>query len=282
MNMLVEVALDVAACALVVCCVVALFLGGAYLRRLVWDRMTRTLAPARPTLGLLLREAAAFAHVVWWSIARRADDDTDGAADVVVLVHGMSADGSCMQGWARALAPLGVAVVAPSHGLWLAPLEVHAGRLAAYVSRLLSSSTTSGRRPRLHFVGHSMGGIVVRAMLHEHPALAAATVSVTTVATPHAGSAGGRRIPWSRIARLTTGSTLFASLPPLLRLVPHAQRTTIGAVDDAIVYPLSTTHEPDDDDAARHDLAGLGHATLLVDDGVGALVADVTRRALGG
>jgi triacylglycerol esterase/lipase EstA (alpha/beta hydrolase family) len=114
------------------------------------------------------------------------------------------------------------------------------------------------------------------------PDLAAATASVTTVATPHKGTAGGRGIPWSLIARMTTGSPLFAPLPSLGALVRHARRTTIGAADDAVVYPLSTTHEDDDAGAVRHDVAGVAHAALLIDDGVAALLAETTRRALAG
>lgn len=280
MSVLIDAVAVVASCVVVAVGTAVAFIVGAWARRVAWDRATgATAARTRPTLGLLLREAAAFARIVSWSVLRRRDDDTHGAADVVVLVHGMAADGSCMKGWAAALAPLRVPVVAPDHGKWLSPLEVHADRLATFTGRLFGEGTPP---PRLHFVGHSMGGIVVRAMLSARPDLARATASVTTVATPHAGSAGGRGLPWSRISRLTTGSALFASLPSMAVLVPHAMRTTVGAVDDAIVYPLSTTHDDSDRAAVRHDLSGLGHATLLVDDGVAALIAQTIRRAVAG
>ncbi|MFB7027727.1 MULTISPECIES: lipase family alpha/beta hydrolase [unclassified Streptomyces] len=45
------------------------------------------------------------------------------------------------------------------------------------------------RRPRLVFVAHSMGGLVVRAALEQDPELAADTRAVVTVGTPFLGSA---------------------------------------------------------------------------------------------
>jgi pimeloyl-ACP methyl ester carboxylesterase len=279
MSALVDVVVAIVSGAAFVVALLVGFIVGAYARRVVWDRSTAAPARSRPTCGLLLREARAIARIVSWSFRRRRDDDARGARDVVVLVHGMAADGSCMTHWARALASLGVRVVAPDHGMWLAPLEVHADRLATFVGRLVAGASTP---PRLHFVGHSMGGVVVRAMLAACPDVARLTSSVTTVATPHAGSAGGRGLPWSRIARLTTGSPLFASLPSLAALVPDAIRATLGAVDDAVVYPLSTTHDEDDRLAVRHDVAGIGHASLLVDERVSSFIAGTVGRALSG
>ncbi|MFF2041793.1 esterase/lipase family protein [Kitasatospora sp. NPDC058170] len=46
-----------------------------------------------------------------------------------------------------------------------------------------------GARPRLVFVAHSMGGLVVRAALEQDPELAADTRAVVTVGTPFLGSA---------------------------------------------------------------------------------------------
>ena len=261
--------------------VAAVAIVSGYVRRISWDRATKVEPRARPTLRVLLGEARAFVRIARWSLWRRRDDPVGDSPDVVVLLHGMAADGACTTGWAKALTPLGVPILAPDHGMWLAPLEVHAERVAKFLENV-GASPTAGRRVRLHFVGHSMGGIVVRAMLHANPALASVTASVTTVATPHAGTAGGRGLPWSRIARMTTGSPLFASLPSLAVLAPHALRTSIGATDDAVVYPLSTTHEADDAGATRHDVSGVAHAALLVDDGVARLIAQTIRRALAG
>lgn len=67
--------------------------------------------------------------------------------------------------------------------------RAHLERWRERVKAVPEWRTTGEARPRLVFVAHSMGGLVVRAALEQDPELAADTRTVITVGTPFLGSA---------------------------------------------------------------------------------------------
>ncbi|MFE2288683.1 hypothetical protein ACFXDJ_31520 [Streptomyces sp. NPDC059443] len=67
--------------------------------------------------------------------------------------------------------------------------RAHLTRWRERVSAVPGWRAAGGPRPRLLFVAHSMGGLVVRAALEQDPELAADTRAVVTVGTPFLGSA---------------------------------------------------------------------------------------------
>lgn len=74
-------------------------------------------------------------------------------------------------------------------------LHAHAARLASFL-RGIDAGT-------VHLVGHSLGGIVIRALLHDFPEVAPGRV--VTLGTPHGGSIVGRTLARSRLWRLLMG-----------------------------------------------------------------------------
>lgn len=74
-------------------------------------------------------------------------------------------------------------------------LHANAARLASFV-RGIDTGT-------VHLVGHSLGGIVIRALLHDFPDLARGRV--VTLGSPHGGSVVGRELARSRGWRLLLG-----------------------------------------------------------------------------
>ncbi|MFD3473021.1 esterase/lipase family protein [Streptomyces sp. NPDC058682] len=95
-----------------------------------------------------------------------------------------------------ALAPEAVApfpydwrlAVAYNGALLARAARTHLTRWRERVAARPEWAAAGARQPRLHFVAHSMGGLVVRAALEQDPELAADTRAVVTVGTPFLGS----------------------------------------------------------------------------------------------
>lgn len=223
-------------------------------------------------------EVIAFLRIAAWSVTggpRLQPEDVAEHADVVVvLVHGAMADGSCTTGWAKGLVKAGVdaAIVAPDHGVVVRALEVHTERVRGFVQRLRLAAPNA----RLIFVAHSMGGLVVRRLLADDDDVRDATEGVITVASPHAGTASVRVVPFG-LSHLGAGYAGFTTLPPLSKLVK--QSWVVGSAVDAIVYPKSTTH-PDGSEAISFD--DVGHAAFLVRDDVAERVAGLVKLMIAG
>jgi pimeloyl-ACP methyl ester carboxylesterase len=86
-------------------------------------------------------------------------------------------------------------------------LRANAADLQAFVARLDA--------PIVHFVGHSLGGIVIRALFHYYPQQRPGRI--VTLATPHGGSHVGERVARSPVGRRMLG----ASVRQLLARVPQ-------------------------------------------------------------
>ena len=100
----------------------------------------------------------------------------------VILAHGLWVPGVVMQPLAARLERAGFRCHMFSYMGALRPLEVHAERLARRAREL----------GRAHFVGHSLGGLVVVEALNRHPEIAAGRIVL--LGTPARGCYAGRRI----------------------------------------------------------------------------------------
>jgi pimeloyl-ACP methyl ester carboxylesterase len=109
------------------------------------------------------------------------------------------------------------------HGLWMTgvsmrPLAAYLGRAGYTCSRPTYHSVTRGLRENaemlarhcaaldaqtVHFVGHSLGGLVIMALFHEHPDQRPGRI--VTVGTPHRGSEAARRLAARRWLRPLLG-----------------------------------------------------------------------------
>lgn len=87
------------------------------------------------------------------------------ARELVVLVHGLLMPGAATAFLARRLRASGFDTVSFAYPSVRGSLDEIAVRLARVVARQTAS--------RVHFVGHSLGGLVLLTMLHRHPELAA-------------------------------------------------------------------------------------------------------------
>lgn len=148
--------------------------------------------------------------------AKRASEPT-----LVVLQHGLSRSAWSLWRLERALAAHGYEVLNESYPSTQMRIEDHADRLARALERRLADRV--GPPPRLAFVGHSMGGLVIRSYLGRAGARRAS--ACVFVATPHRGAClvtarkdrfvFGLFLGDKAALQLEPGNAFFDSLGPL-------------------------------------------------------------------
>lgn len=124
-----------------------------------------------------------------------------------ILVHGLWVPGVVMKPLAARLARAGFRCHTFSYLGALRPLAAHAERLA-HMARAIGPA---------HFIGHSLGGLVVLEALIRHPGIAVGRVVL--LGTSVRGNLAGRRL-----ARFTLGRWLLGKSEPLWRERHPAER----------------------------------------------------------
>jgi pimeloyl-ACP methyl ester carboxylesterase len=129
------------------------------------------------------------------------------AREVVVLVHGWLMSGAWMAMLAWRLRRAGFDVRTFSYAT-REGLHANAARLHAFLGSISDGT--------VHLVGHSLGGLVIRALLHHFPATRLGRV--VTLGSPHRGSAAAQRLARGRIGRALLGKSVLE----VVAGVPHA------------------------------------------------------------
>ncbi|MBI3043533.1 MAG: alpha/beta hydrolase [Betaproteobacteria bacterium] len=153
--------------------------------------------------------------------------------ETVVLVHGLWVHGLAMELMRRRVAHSGYRARAYSYPSMRLTLSENAERLARYCRALAA--------PRVHLVGHSLGGLIVLRMLEHAATLPVGRVVLT--GTPVAESFAARRL-----ARLPGGrAALGRSLPEWLESARPALygRFEIGVVAGSLPLGLGRLVAPD-------------------------------------
>lgn len=108
------------------------------------------------------------------------------AMELVVLLHGIGRTGLSMGAMARHLRRAGYETLSPTYASLRKPLA----ELADDVDDMLRLSPVFHTASRVHFVTHSMGGLVTRHYLHKHhDTLGARMGRVVMLGPPNRGSA---------------------------------------------------------------------------------------------
>ena len=122
--------------------------------------------------------------------------------DAVVLIPGLWLLGASLVWQARRLHWAGFDVHRVSYPTVRHTLEENATHLEHVVRRMDAET--------IHFVGHSLGGIVIRALFHFFPEQRPGRI--VTIASPHGGSHVGELFSRSKLGRVLLG----ASVPEVL------------------------------------------------------------------
>lgn len=178
----------------------------------------------------------------------------------VVLVHGLGRTEQSFAVMAQRLRWAGYEVTSVGYDSRSAPLEEHAAALAGAVERCC------GEAVKLHFVGHSMGGIVIRRYLADSPP--AALGRVVLLAPPSRGSELAERLRQHPVAAemlgpagraLGTGKQdLPATLPPpAYEMGIVAGNRSINPVGSAVIPGA-------DDGAVALDRVGIAGVPIVI------------------
>lgn len=219
--------------------------------------------PLARQLSTAAREAAAFARQAWLlprdvgePVLPRACAPTD---DVVVLLHGLFAS-------AGVLRPL-EAALSRQPGVCTAKLTYLPGPgIEELAARLLALVAEIPPHARLHLVGHSLGGIVMRYVAQQHPELAVA--QTISLASPFAGVPRAALLRMDGTRDLDEQSALLRSIRlDMSRCqVPHL--SIIAEGDQVVKSPVAHALPGWE----VRVMPGLGHNALLFDPGVLDLV----------
>jgi pimeloyl-ACP methyl ester carboxylesterase len=138
---------------------------------------------------------------------------TNAKPQTVVLIHGLWFPGYILFVLGRRLRRQGFTVHAFSYPSVRADLSANAERLAGFLDTLDADT--------VHLVGHSLGGILIRALFHHHPRQKPGRI--VTLGTPHGGSRvaqhQSRYAPWrwamgKGVIQLLTGAPRHWTSPP--------------------------------------------------------------------
>lgn len=241
------------------------FVAFMHVRRVRYARHTNTPLPRRSVLGwlrvwtreigVLLRVQAWHAWVPW---ARRPWIPPQSTGHPVLLVHGFTQDGTNFLAMQRRLHARGRITWAMSLGYPPRRVERYVVALSAAIDQAVARFGAP-----VDVVAHSMGGVVLRAVLARRPDLVAKVGRVVTLGTPHRGTAASRGIRLPETVFLGRRSHALHALPSLPDLVGPGSVTSIGSLDDTTVYPEDTTWAGSE---THVTLTGIGHAGLLVVD----------------
>lgn len=254
----------------------AIVLGVEFLAAaLLGDRHWRGLV--RAWAGEVLASMRTFLLAVPW-LGDREVASTAGDRLPVVLVHGYFCNRAVWRPFARRLAEAGHPVTAVSLDPPFGPIDAHAATIETAVA-----GAGHGRGPVV-LVGHSMGGLAIRAFLRR--AGSDGIAGVVTLGSPHRGTrmAAVGRSPAAREMR--RGSAWLEALaaheaqqreasgdaaaPPLCIIL---------TLNDNIVYPQGEQVLPG---ARVLRLDGVGHLDLVYRPSVGRLVeAEIARLEAG-
>lgn len=147
-----------------------------------------------------------------------------------------------------------------------ASIDHYADQLAADIDRLLQARG----QQQVSLIGHSMGGLVIRAYLAAYGARKVA--QVVTLGSPHQGTHFAKLMQGLNIAQMRPDSAWLRRLAKIEAQATLPPTTSIYSLHDNIISPQTSARLP----YAKHvELAGIGHVRLLLSQQCVDIVASI-------
>jgi triacylglycerol lipase len=177
----------------------------------------------------------------------------------VLLVHGYAASESVWTPLRRALAGAGFGhIVSLTYNSFATDPEAVSAELTHQALRALTATGA----PRVHLVGHSLGGLIVRCALAGSAVLSSQAASAVTIASPHSGAYLARIAPGpcARIMQRGLGSCL-----PVAHTLRPIRWLAYYSDGDRVVPPASARLDGPRFGAVNLLIPGCGHLTICRD-----------------
>jgi pimeloyl-ACP methyl ester carboxylesterase len=256
-----------AGAALLVACVLALFLPGAlvaasFLIAGLYIQRSLKVADVGYLLRALLTEAVDFNLAVLAMIVQRGrrcglpgSVRADGPGRPLLLIHGITCNRSIWRPWLQRLEAAGFGPIwATDLEPVFADIEIHAAR----VERELQILKQQSNGTPVAIIAHSMGGLVARAALRR--AGPGVISHIVTIGTPHHGTQLARWFHWLPLQQMCPESAWLRTLNAAQEADPATAITSIYSLEDNLVVPArSSVFEH----ARLFELRGFGHLGLL-------------------
>jgi pimeloyl-ACP methyl ester carboxylesterase len=226
------------------------------------------LAALRAWLGESAASIRSFVLLMPWFGERPLTSGNDRSRLPVVLVHGYFCNRAIWRPLAKRLARRGHAIESVNLEPPFASIDDYAQAIDLAVRALRARSGQS----RLALVGHSMGGLAIRAWLARPDVDTEGIAAVITLGTPHQGTWSARFGLGRNAREMEPGSNWLQRLAEREPRGLRPRFTTITTRHDNIVMPASLTVL-----AGAHQLAleGIGHLALAQSAEVAALIEEL-------
>jgi pimeloyl-ACP methyl ester carboxylesterase len=124
-----------------------------------------------------------------------------GRRSAVILLHGMGRSRTCMRRMARILEDAGHTVANVGYASLVRPLDNHMSTVACVAAALAADGAED-----IHFVGHSLGGLVARSVAAQGTLAGARVGRLVLLASPNQGSVFADRLKNFSIYKALTGA----------------------------------------------------------------------------
>ena len=177
----------------------------------------------------------------------------------VLLVHGYAATECVWTPLRRALVQAGFGhIISLNYNSFAADPAAVSAELTHQALETLAAAGA----PRIHMVGHSLGGLIVRCALASSAPLSSRTASAVTIASPHRGVSLARLAP-GRCARIMNRGS--RSVLPEVDAPRPARWLAYYSDGDHVVPPASARLDDPRFGAANLLIPGCGHLTICRD-----------------